>query len=216
MTVTICKANESVLVLLVSTVGVSWVNVTYAEDVGMENEILKLAVYTLVNWVTVLVLLHPSSIKNAGLKNGSIFDADLRVFSRASVWVFISAASRPIPAEVELVSFDTCHGMVKKYQHLDDFHWAVRPLSIALGLFSSMKFDLFIGRKIGRSKNRKGLNHDVQNGQNADGSTAGNTVWRPPKVGNIFFYLQVTLLVYAFGVSRVNVRYAEDVGMEND
>ncbi|CAI9771497.1 unnamed protein product [Fraxinus pennsylvanica] len=79
------------------------------------------------------------------------------------------------PAEGELVSFDTCPGMVKKYQHLEDFHWAVRPLSIALGVFTSMKFGLFIGRKIGRSKNRKGLNHDIQNGQNADGSTAGNT-----------------------------------------
>ncbi|XP_022854419.1 E3 ubiquitin-protein ligase KEG-like isoform X2 [Olea europaea var. sylvestris] len=90
------------------------------------------------------------------------------------------------PAEVELVSFNTCPGMVKKYQHLEDFHWTVRPLLIALGLFTSMKFGLFVGRKIGRSKNKKGPNHAVQNGQNADGSTAGNTAWRPPKVTNIF------------------------------
>ncbi|KAL2471902.1 Protein kinase superfamily protein [Abeliophyllum distichum] len=90
------------------------------------------------------------------------------------------------PAEVELVSFNTCPGMVKKYQHLEDFHWAVRPLLIALGLLTSMKFGHFVGRKIGRSKNRKGLNHAIQNVQNADGSTAGNTAWRPPKVANIF------------------------------
>ncbi|KAL2489573.1 Protein kinase superfamily protein [Forsythia ovata] len=90
------------------------------------------------------------------------------------------------PAEVELVSFNTCPGMVKKYQHLEDFHWAVRPLLIALGLLTSMRFGHFVGRKIGRSKNKKGLNHAIQNVQNTDGSAAGNTAWRPPKVANIF------------------------------
>ncbi|KMZ71362.1 hypothetical protein ZOSMA_182G00530 [Zostera marina] len=37
------------------------------------------------------------------------------------------------PAEVEQVSFSTCEGFVKKFQHLEDFHWLVKPLWIALG-----------------------------------------------------------------------------------
>ncbi|KAK4388650.1 E3 ubiquitin-protein ligase KEG [Sesamum angolense] len=56
------------------------------------------------------------------------------------------------PAEVELVSFNTCHSIVKKYQHLEDFHWAVRPLLMALGLFTAMKLGLFVGKKVGRGK----------------------------------------------------------------
>ncbi|CAI9759570.1 unnamed protein product [Fraxinus pennsylvanica] len=91
------------------------------------------------------------------------------------------------PAEVELVSFDTCPGVVKKYQHLEDFHWAVRPLLIALGLFTAMKLGLRVGRKLGRSKVKKGHNPAIQNdGQHVDGETGENAAWRPPKVAKIF------------------------------
>lgn len=92
------------------------------------------------------------------------------------------------PAEVELVSFDTSPCLVKKYQHLEDFHWAVRPLLIALGLFTAMKMGLFVGKKIGKGRS-KVKNPPFQNDvQNADGSPAGNgnSGWRPPKVTNIF------------------------------
>lgn len=91
------------------------------------------------------------------------------------------------PAEVEAVSFNTCPGVLKKYQHLEDFHWTVRPLLIALGLFTAMKFGLLVGKKMGRSKvkkrNHAGITCEVQH---ADGQNGGNAAWLPPKVANIF------------------------------
>ncbi|RVW65279.1 E3 ubiquitin-protein ligase KEG [Vitis vinifera] len=89
------------------------------------------------------------------------------------------------PAEVELVSFNTSPGLVKKYQHLEDFHWAVRPLLIALGLFSAMKFGIFVGKKIGigRSKEKRGQSTMTQNeSQRLDNQTAGNAAWLPQTV----------------------------------
>ncbi|KAK1382866.1 E3 ubiquitin-protein ligase KEG [Heracleum sosnowskyi] len=59
------------------------------------------------------------------------------------------------PAEVEVVSFKTCPDMVKKYQHLEDFHWAVRPVMIGLGLFTAMKLGSVVGKGIGSSKVKK-------------------------------------------------------------
>ncbi|KAL3497348.1 hypothetical protein ACH5RR_040080 [Cinchona calisaya] len=91
------------------------------------------------------------------------------------------------PAEVKMVSFNTSPGMVKKYQHLEDFHWAVRPLLIALGLFTAMKMGLFVGKRIGRSKIRKGQNHVAPGDcQPLEGHTASNAAWLPPQVANIF------------------------------
>lgn len=90
------------------------------------------------------------------------------------------------PAEVELVSFETSPGLVKKYQHLEDFHWAVRPLLIALGLFTAMKMGLFVGKKVGKGR-LKGENHTPQlqiDGGDEQGNGSGG--WRPPKVTNIF------------------------------
>ncbi|XP_022723786.1 uncharacterized protein LOC111280617 [Durio zibethinus] len=49
------------------------------------------------------------------------------------------------PAVVESVSFDTCPGVVEKYQHIEDFYWAVRPLEMAFGLFTAMKLTISIG-----------------------------------------------------------------------
>ncbi|KAG2319521.1 hypothetical protein Bca52824_012734 [Brassica carinata] len=61
------------------------------------------------------------------------------------------------PAEVETVDFSTCEGVVQKYQHLEDFHWAVRPLLVAMGLLAAMKLGggLVVGKKVERSKDSK-------------------------------------------------------------
>ncbi|KAL0016410.1 hypothetical protein SO802_003479 [Lithocarpus litseifolius] len=92
------------------------------------------------------------------------------------------------PAEVEMVTFNTCPGMVNKYQHLEDFHWAVRPLLITLGLFTAMKLGIFVGKKIGRSKVKKQQTSAIHtDGQHMDGQNAGNSAWIPPKVANMLF-----------------------------
>ncbi|KAA8521580.1 hypothetical protein F0562_012253 [Nyssa sinensis] len=92
------------------------------------------------------------------------------------------------PAEAEVVSFNTCPGMVKKYQHLEDFHWAVRPLLIAMGLFTAMKLGFFVGKKMGKLKVKKGLNTVTpSDGQHMDGQNAGHAAGFPPKVANIIF-----------------------------
>lgn len=84
------------------------------------------------------------------------------------------------PADVELVSFDRCPGVVEKYKHVEDFHWAIRPLAIALTIFTTAKISVSIGRKVSSKlkKNRKG---------DQDGQGVGNAVWLPPPVANILF-----------------------------
>ncbi|XP_062101707.1 protein KINASE OF THE OUTER CHLOROPLAST MEMBRANE 1 isoform X2 [Humulus lupulus] len=92
------------------------------------------------------------------------------------------------PAEVELVTLNTCPGVVKKYQHLEDFHWTVRPLLIALGLFAAMKLGIFVGHKMGRSKVKKQQSNDIQRESHyVDGQNAGHSGWIPPKVANMLF-----------------------------
>ncbi|XP_015573820.1 E3 ubiquitin-protein ligase KEG [Ricinus communis] len=88
------------------------------------------------------------------------------------------------PAEVEVVSFDTCPGVMEKYQHVEDFHWSVRPLAIALGLFTAMKLTLSVGRSIS-TKLRKGRKSGE--GHSQDGQGGGNAAWLPPPVANILF-----------------------------
>lgn len=93
------------------------------------------------------------------------------------------------PAELEMVTFDTCPGIVKKYQHLEDFHWSVRPLVIAVGLFTAMKLGAFVGKKIGRSTAKK--QHEKENHserqQQVDAGVASNPAWLPPPVANMLF-----------------------------
>ncbi|XP_073001592.1 protein KINASE OF THE OUTER CHLOROPLAST MEMBRANE 1 [Typha latifolia] len=91
------------------------------------------------------------------------------------------------PSEVEVVSFDTCEGVVKKYQHLEDFHWAVRPLLIALGLFTALRMGLFVGKNIGRSRRKVANISDQAGEQQQDGQSANSAAWLPPKVANILF-----------------------------
>lgn len=92
------------------------------------------------------------------------------------------------PAEVEVVSFNTCDGIVKKYQHVEDFHWVVRPILIAIGLFTATKVGFFVGKKLGRSKTKKGQSGVMilSDNQNLDGQN-GNPAWLPPPVANILF-----------------------------
>ncbi|XP_015870775.2 protein KINASE OF THE OUTER CHLOROPLAST MEMBRANE 1-like isoform X2 [Ziziphus jujuba] len=92
-----------------------------------------------------------------------------------------SNSSLADPAEVELVSFDTCPGVVQKYQHVEDFHWAVRPLTIAFGVLTAMKFSLFLGRSVSsRLKKVKKRDGNYQDGQSG-------AAWLPPPVANILF-----------------------------
>lgn len=85
------------------------------------------------------------------------------------------------PAEVERVSFSNCPGLVEKYQHLEDFHWTVRPLVIAFGLFTAMKMGKFVGRKMGWSKKRprNAAHGDKQSMDNQ------NQSWLPKPVKNL-------------------------------
>ncbi|KAE8687801.1 hypothetical protein F3Y22_tig00111008pilonHSYRG00208 [Hibiscus syriacus] len=91
------------------------------------------------------------------------------------------------PAEVEVVSFNNCPGLMKKYQHLEDFHWAVRPLVVALGLFTAMKVGFFIGKKIRRSKAGRRSSSIHSEVQHMDEQTDGSPAWVPPPVANILF-----------------------------
>lgn len=101
------------------------------------------------------------------------------------------------PAEVEMVSFNKCPTLVKKYQHVEDFHWSVRPLVMALGLFTAMKLGFFVGKKITRRSRVKGQRKsNVSDGQNGNGQTGagagGGAAWLPPKVANIIFREEVS------------------------
>ncbi|PON90080.1 Tyrosine-protein kinase [Trema orientale] len=91
------------------------------------------------------------------------------------------------PTEVELVSFDTCPGVVQKYQHIEDFHWAVRPLVIAIGLFTAMKLSLFIGQSV-NAKLKKGRRNSARHDDSSqDGQSGSSAAWLPPPVANILF-----------------------------
>lgn len=86
------------------------------------------------------------------------------------------------PDEVEVVSFSTCPGVVQKYQHLEDLHWAVRPLLVALGLFTAVKLGLFVGQNMCKPKIKKDHGRD---GLQTDG--AANSAWLPPSVATMIF-----------------------------
>lgn len=96
------------------------------------------------------------------------------------------------PSEVEAVSFDNCEGVVKKYEHLEDFHWAVRPLFIAIGFFTAMKLGIFVGKGIARPRSRKVASVSDQGGesqklQQQEVQNSASTGWRPPPVVTMLF-----------------------------
>ncbi|KAF3794340.1 E3 ubiquitin-protein ligase [Nymphaea thermarum] len=90
------------------------------------------------------------------------------------------------PAEVEVVSFDKCVGMVKKYQHLEDYHWVIRPVLIALGLLTALKLGFTIGKSIKGSR-KKGAKVSAQGEGFQDGQSGANPAWLPSPVANILF-----------------------------
>ena len=91
------------------------------------------------------------------------------------------------PAEVELVSFQTCQGVMKKYQHIEDLHWAVRPLVIAFGVITTLRFGIFVGGNL-RVRLKKSQNASPNDSQYQDGQAGGNNpAWIPPTVANILF-----------------------------
>ncbi|KAI7753785.1 hypothetical protein M8C21_022221, partial [Ambrosia artemisiifolia] len=90
------------------------------------------------------------------------------------------------PAEVELVSFSTSPNMMKKYQHLEDFHWAVRPLLISLGLLTAVKLGLCVSKKIRKS------NYNSETKEAQRGGDTANAKWLPPNMANIIFREGVT------------------------
>ena len=96
------------------------------------------------------------------------------------------------PSEVEVVSFDKCDGVVKKYEHLEDFHWVVRPLFIAIGFFTAMKLGIFVGKSITRPRSRKVASVSDQGGdpqkvQQQEVHSSVGTAWLPPPVANMLF-----------------------------
>ncbi|XP_024978881.1 E3 ubiquitin-protein ligase KEG-like [Cynara cardunculus var. scolymus] len=93
------------------------------------------------------------------------------------------------PAEVEHVSFDTCPTLVDKFQHVEDYHWAVRPLTIAFGVLTAMKFGFFVGHSVG-ARIKKGRTSRVHSGGggggNQDGqNSGGKSKWLPSPVANM-------------------------------
>lgn len=87
------------------------------------------------------------------------------------------------PAEVGRVSLDTCTGMMEKYQHIEDFHWAVRPLAIALGVFMAGKLGIFVGKNLGKAF-VKGSEHQKKNGGQHGCNSSSH---RRPSVAKILF-----------------------------
>lgn len=91
------------------------------------------------------------------------------------------------PADVERVSFDTYPGLVGKYQHIEDFHWAARPLAIAFSLFTAMKLGVCVGKSVG-ARLKKGRGNQLLSEDHAqDFQTGGNSSWLPSPVANILF-----------------------------
>ncbi|XP_057815781.1 E3 ubiquitin-protein ligase KEG isoform X2 [Cryptomeria japonica] len=94
------------------------------------------------------------------------------------------------PAEVELVQFKNCVGIVKKYHHLESVHWAVRPVIVTLGFLTVLKLGMFVGC-IGSKARRRKIKQSSQQPLDAqttgqDPHNSGNAPWLPPSVANIF------------------------------
>ncbi|XP_078438800.1 protein kinase superfamily protein [Wolffia australiana] len=86
------------------------------------------------------------------------------------------------PAEVEVVSFSGCKGIAAKYRHLEDYHWAVRPVAAAAGLLATLKLGFTVA-KVGRKKPDQQAAERKGEGQ----GQGSNPAWLPPPVANILF-----------------------------
>lgn len=91
------------------------------------------------------------------------------------------------PDEVELVSFDKCHGVVEKYQHIEDFHWTVRPLTITFGLLTALMLGVIVGGKVGSKLKKRQQEQRRTPCCLPDDQGSSNSAWLPPSVANILF-----------------------------
>ncbi|KAM3327716.1 E3 ubiquitin-protein ligase KEG isoform X1 [Capsicum galapagoense] len=92
------------------------------------------------------------------------------------------------PDEVIHVSFDTCPSIIEKYQHLEDFHWSIRPLSIAFTLFTAVKLGVSVGKCINAKLKKDTKDHKTaSDGRSQDGPAGGKFAWHRPTVANILF-----------------------------
>lgn len=96
------------------------------------------------------------------------------------------------PSEVEVVNFKKCEGLVKKYRHLEDFHWAIRPLVITVGLLAALKLGSVVIKSTGKSRRKKtgtfvDLSGQVEDQQQIEDPNGANPAWIPPLVSTIFF-----------------------------
>jgi len=104
------------------------------------------------------------------------------------------------PYEVEVVEFSTCPGIIEKYQHVEDHHWAIRPVLVAFGLFTAFKFGILIGKKVRRNKVNAVETTETSPNQNAksvattttatmrspNATKQGNAIWVPTVASVIF------------------------------
>ncbi|XP_027354492.1 E3 ubiquitin-protein ligase KEG [Abrus precatorius] len=93
------------------------------------------------------------------------------------------------PSEVDVVKFRTCPRMIEKYQHVEDHHWAVRPVLIAFGLLTAVKLGLLIGKKMGRNMNVNAMENETHY---TDSQNASSPTWTS-SVANILFREGVNL-----------------------
>ncbi|KAL2346704.1 hypothetical protein Fmac_000704 [Flemingia macrophylla] len=94
------------------------------------------------------------------------------------------------PSEVDVVNFKNCTRMIEKYQHVEDHHWAVRPVLIAFGLFTAVKLGMSVGKKVRRNMN---VNSAMENESHCtDSQSASSPTWTS-SVANILFREGVNL-----------------------
>lgn len=93
------------------------------------------------------------------------------------------------PSEVDVVNFKNCPNMIEKYQHVEDHHWAVRPVLIAFGLLSTVKLGMSVGKKIGRNMNVNAIENESHYTDSQNGSSP---TWTS-SVANILFREGVNL-----------------------
>ncbi|XP_068471552.1 protein KINASE OF THE OUTER CHLOROPLAST MEMBRANE 1-like isoform X1 [Phaseolus vulgaris] len=79
------------------------------------------------------------------------------------------------PSEVEVVEFRTCPGIIEKYQHVEDHHWAIRPVLVAFGLFTAFKFGILVGKKVRRNNKVNAVEIGSLIGQNQNANSATTT-----------------------------------------
>ncbi|KAG5030948.1 hypothetical protein JHK85_014930 [Glycine max] len=106
---------------------------------------------------------------------------------------FLDAPSTVLadPSEVDVVNFKNCPKMIEKYQHVEDHHWAVRPVLLAFGLLTAVKLGMSIGKKFGRNINVTAMESESHYTDSQNASTSSPT-WTS-SVASILFREGVNL-----------------------